>query len=100
MQSRDTLHVKYLWKENSLQYPWRIWKTQPHELNIHEETNMQAWRDCANQQKIHIRVGSDILIWGHFPTGNVSFKEAYHLQENHQMQPKEHIWSKIWNKKF
>jgi hypothetical protein len=61
---------------------------------------MQAWRDCANQWKICIRDGLDILRWGHLPTGNFSVKEAYHLQENYQMQPKEHIWGKIWNPKF
>jgi hypothetical protein len=42
----------------------------------------------------------NILRWGHSPTGNFSVKEAYHLQENHQGKPKEHIWSKIWNPKF
>jgi hypothetical protein len=100
MQSRDSLHVKDLWKENALHQPWRRWKTEPHELHLQAEMDLQTWRDCVNQRKIHIREGPNILRWGHSPTGNFSVKEAYHLQENYQGKPKEHIWSKIWNPKF
>jgi hypothetical protein len=92
--------VKDLWRENDRHRPWRNWKTEPHELYLQTELDLQAWKDCANQRKIHIREGPDILRWGHSTTGNFSVKEAYYLQENYQEQPRERIWGKIWNPKF
>jgi hypothetical protein len=100
MQQLEPLKVADLWLNVSHHPPWRSWKTLPHDLNTPTECDLQPWHTIFSQRKICIRDGPNILRWGNSPLGTFTIKEAYILQENFHVQPKEHIWHIIWRSKL
>jgi hypothetical protein len=88
--------VRDLWNLTHRNQPWRQWKIERTELQLTEDTDLQAWQDCVAHRKIPIKNGPNILRWRHSTTSIFSVNEAYYLEGNYQNQAREIIRSKIW----
>jgi hypothetical protein len=100
IQYLELLKVCDLWLNVSLHPPWRRWKMLPQDLHTPTNYDLQQWRDTVRQRKICISEDLEILRWGYTPTGTLTIKEGYHLQENFHNQLKEHLWNIIWKSKL
>jgi hypothetical protein len=71
-----------------------------HDLNIPVDCDLQPWHTITIPEKDSHQGRTNILHWGHSPLGTFTIKEAYILQENFHVQPKENIWNIIWRSRL
>jgi hypothetical protein len=87
------------WKENTPGATWRSWKSTRGDLHIAEHVDLQPWYNLINARKIQILQGEDILRWGHSSRGIFNIQEAYAIKADHNHNPHEKVWTKIWSNK-
>jgi hypothetical protein len=50
-------------------------------MNILREVNFEPWHNEATHHKIKVKMGLDILQWGHSTKGTFMIKRVYNLKE-------------------
>jgi len=78
---------------------WRVWKN-PKGWSQNIEGQREFDMKEMIMRKISIRLGHNILRWGHSTKGTFSVKEAYDLKIVQELKGYLHLWKQIWHCKW